>query len=168
MDFELSELDCLKLLAGAVIEGACGDYIRIDKKRFDENCRTRERLEQFFRSDEFRLYTSDRIDPEYIISSLKRKRNWNDLIREAAKERYGSLTRFAETFPRRKRLDVLMWLKSSKYPSLYEEWEKRLGVTMCDKCEHAGAVEGGWLKCPVHGVWKEITDGCIWKGEMNV
>ncbi len=158
---EQNEFDCLKLLASAIIEGACGDYIRIGEKAFAENCRARERLEDFFRSERFRLYTDDTIDPEYLIARLKRKRGWNALIREAIKEHYESVTEFAETFPKSRRPDVRYWLKTSKYPPYFREWENRLGVLMCDECKYAVEIGNGLYRCGLGKGHRDTNGGCV-------
>lgn len=149
----MTETETLKGLVSAVIEGACGDYVRIDTASFERNCRARQRLEAFFRSNRFRLYTDDNIDPEYLIAELKKKREWNDLIRVAVIERFGSFKRFAEVlYPgnqakrRFSGQEAKYWLKSSKYPPDFMKWEAALGITRC-KC---GTVHRG-KRCPECG-----------------
>lgn len=140
----MTELEVLKGLVGAVIEGACGDYVRIDGTSFDRNCRARKRLEDFFRSDRFSLYTGGNIDPEYIIKELQIKRDWNELVRAAVLEKFGTFQKFAEAlYPdsHKKREfaggDAKYWLKSSKYPEDYLEWERVLEISRCMKCGFA-------------------------------
>ena len=66
----LVNIEQYKRLAAAIIESAAEDYVyayRVGKK--DEI----ERLERFFRSDEFILFSGGNLDPEAVILALRHK-----------------------------------------------------------------------------------------------
>lgn len=69
-DPRLANIEQYKRLATAIIKYAAEDYVyayQVGKK--DEI----ERLERFFRSDEFTLFSGGNLDPEAVILALRHK-----------------------------------------------------------------------------------------------
>lgn len=67
-DPRLANLDKYKNLACAIVKVAADDYVSaVRQKKANEA----KRIERFFRSDEFLLFTSGKIDPEYIAKFLR-------------------------------------------------------------------------------------------------
>ncbi len=63
--FEIASSESLKLLANAIIEQACIDYVKL------EFARSRPAIEKFLLSDYGKLLLRDAIEPEIIIKHLR-------------------------------------------------------------------------------------------------
>lgn len=109
-------------LAAEVVHRAADDYCREVRKT------KLVKLEEFFRSDTFRLYTNDKIDPDLLLGRLNEKRDWNMKMKEQIFQRYGGrggVERFAEEVGSNP-VTVRTVLKSAIYPDNVERWEEVL------------------------------------------
>lgn len=69
-DERLANIEYYKRLGAAIIEKAADDYIYAYRVGNRDEC---ERIERFFYSDEFTLFSGGNIDPVAAIHALRRK-----------------------------------------------------------------------------------------------
>lgn len=81
-DERLEHIDCYHALIRAIIKLACRDYVAAVKRHKTYESK---QLEEYFRSDHFALLTGGVIDPDYLISRLRRQAK-SGKIRQRLKE----------------------------------------------------------------------------------